>query len=263
MKKLLATLVTLVMIVSSLAVLTSCASDGNTPTIGENGNWFIGETDTGISATGPKGEKGDKGDKGPTGNAGAAGVNGANGANGAAPVFRWNEDVLEVSYNGGASWSAVPVVEDGASSGPMIDPGLLDDSADTYSYPMTQVVPVEGAIPKLSKNPEQLYTDDAGAMIAFINIEGTVFDEIVMTLGMVDGGWTAIWFLTEMPTKGEPVSYAGTQTDRRESSGAGRETSPISIPEDAKILAIYYSDPGYVYCPTAITFQKAAPEVIE
>lgn len=33
--------------------------DGQTPRIGENGNWWIGEQDTGIPATGPKGDKGD------------------------------------------------------------------------------------------------------------------------------------------------------------------------------------------------------------
>lgn len=62
--------------------------DGITPHIGLNGNWFIGETDTGMpsrgekgdtGATGPagaagaKGDKGDKGDSGETGPAGAAG----------------------------------------------------------------------------------------------------------------------------------------------------------------------------------------------
>ena len=41
--------------------------DGNTPFIGENGNWWIGGTDTGIKAAGEKGEKGDTGEKGETG----------------------------------------------------------------------------------------------------------------------------------------------------------------------------------------------------
>ena len=38
--------------------------DGITPTIGENGNWYLGDTDTGKPSrgeTGPKGEKGEKG----------------------------------------------------------------------------------------------------------------------------------------------------------------------------------------------------------
>ena len=37
---------------------------GDTPYIGDNGDWWIGNTDTGVSAAGEKGEKGDKGDTG-------------------------------------------------------------------------------------------------------------------------------------------------------------------------------------------------------
>lgn len=68
--------------------------DGITPTIGQNGNWYLGETDTGKPSrglqgiqgiqgetgakgdkgeTGAKGDKGDKGDKGETGNNGQDG----------------------------------------------------------------------------------------------------------------------------------------------------------------------------------------------
>ena len=49
---------------------------GITPTIGDNGNWYLGSTDTGKPSRGEKGEKGDTGD---TGAAGATGATGANG----------------------------------------------------------------------------------------------------------------------------------------------------------------------------------------
>ena len=32
------------------------------PSIGDNGNWYIGDIDTGVKARGPEGPKGDKGD---------------------------------------------------------------------------------------------------------------------------------------------------------------------------------------------------------
>ena len=52
----------------------SDGKDGNTPFIGENGNWWIGETDTGVKAAGTVGDKGDKGDKGDPGqNGGSSG----------------------------------------------------------------------------------------------------------------------------------------------------------------------------------------------
>ena len=60
--------------------------DGLTPFIGENGNWWIGETDTGIKAQGPKrgepGPKGDKGDKGDQGEPGLQGPAGQDGQDG-------------------------------------------------------------------------------------------------------------------------------------------------------------------------------------
>ena len=48
-------------------------ADGLTPTIGENGNWYLGNTDTGKPSRGEKGDKGDKGDTGETGATGAGG----------------------------------------------------------------------------------------------------------------------------------------------------------------------------------------------
>lgn len=47
------------------------------PSIGENGNWFIGETDTGVKAQGEKGETGSQGPKGDTGPAGMPGPAGS------------------------------------------------------------------------------------------------------------------------------------------------------------------------------------------
>ena len=45
--------------------------DGITPTIGENGNWYLGETDTGKPSRGEKGDPGEQGPQGPKGPAGA------------------------------------------------------------------------------------------------------------------------------------------------------------------------------------------------
>lgn len=61
---------------------------GETPYIGENGNWWIGDEDTGVQAQGPTGEtgpvgpEGPKGDKGDTGETGPAGPKGDTGEQG-------------------------------------------------------------------------------------------------------------------------------------------------------------------------------------
>lgn len=56
----------------SLFAISSCAKDGLTPYIGENGNWWIGDEDQGISAQGPKGDTGDLGEDGKNGNDGVS-----------------------------------------------------------------------------------------------------------------------------------------------------------------------------------------------
>lgn len=67
-------------------------TDGITPTIGDNGNWFLGATDTGkpsrgatgdTGPTGPQGIQGEQGPVGPQGPQGAAGPQGPAGKDGA------------------------------------------------------------------------------------------------------------------------------------------------------------------------------------
>ena len=54
-------------------------ADGITPTIGDNGNWYLGATDTGKPSRGEKGEKGETGARGEKGADGATGATGADG----------------------------------------------------------------------------------------------------------------------------------------------------------------------------------------
>ena len=57
-------------------------ADGKTPYIGENGNWWIGDTDTGVKAEGVDGEDGQDGAQGPQGEKGEQGEQGPQGEKG-------------------------------------------------------------------------------------------------------------------------------------------------------------------------------------
>ena len=63
-----------------LIVLTACTGIGtsdpqdNAPYIGENGNWWVGSEDLGVSAQGPQGEKGEPGSQGVPGATGEPGT---------------------------------------------------------------------------------------------------------------------------------------------------------------------------------------------
>ncbi len=69
-------------IIGVLLFTVGCGTDGQTPYIGENGNWWVGDTDLGVPATGPKGDQGEKGEKGEKGEAGTNGYSPYVGGNG-------------------------------------------------------------------------------------------------------------------------------------------------------------------------------------
>lgn len=68
--------------VAMMGFVGCTGEDGKTPFIGENGNWWIGSEDTGVSAQGAKGDQGEKGDKGSQGAKGDQGEKGDKGDQG-------------------------------------------------------------------------------------------------------------------------------------------------------------------------------------
>ena len=82
-KRILSVTLALLLFAAVLLTAVSCEAD-NTPTIGENGNWFIGGKDTGVPATGKNGKNGTDGKDGKDGLDGADGMDGINGTPGSA-----------------------------------------------------------------------------------------------------------------------------------------------------------------------------------
>lgn len=64
----------------SITFPVDCDGSDNKPYIGENGNWYVGDTDTGVQAQGPEGPAGPQGETGAQGPAGPQGVQGPPGA---------------------------------------------------------------------------------------------------------------------------------------------------------------------------------------
>ncbi|MDR1917771.1 MAG: hypothetical protein LBQ05_02170, partial [Christensenellaceae bacterium] len=77
--------------------------DGLTPYIGTNNNWWIGNTDTGVSAVGQTGATGAKGDKGDKGDAGSNGADGNDLVNVAIPSIAWVN--TNRTFNGKIVWA--------------------------------------------------------------------------------------------------------------------------------------------------------------
>lgn len=89
--------------------------DGLTPNIGYNGNWWIGNIDTGVPALPQNGVDGKDGEDGLPGK---DGVDGTNGKDGVTPLLQITDGYWEVSYDNGESWIAL-----GKAAGPKGETG--------------------------------------------------------------------------------------------------------------------------------------------
>ena len=105
--------------------------DGVTPTIGENGNWYLGETDTGKPSRGERGDPGQKGDPGEKGDPGQTG---------ATPDIQIGTvQTLEPGQQATASMTGTPenpVLNLGIPKGEKGDPGEDAESGESYTLPI-------------------------------------------------------------------------------------------------------------------------------
>jgi len=136
--------------------------DGNTPFIGENGNWWIGTTDTGVKAAGVDGEKGDKGDigekgdkgdKGDPGEKGDKGDKGDAGQDGSSPGWFYGVGVVQ-SVN--LQMESAPLY----FQGKMSSGGLVSCDGDTVrlSRGHHYQVSVNGAVYAMSNDDKGFYS---------------------------------------------------------------------------------------------------------
>ena len=112
--------------------------DGVTPHIGDNGNWYLGDEDTGVAAKGVKGDtgpqgpkggdgaKGDTGPQGPKGDDGAKGDTGPSGADGVTPHIGDNGNWYLGDEDTGVA--AKGAKGDTGAQGPKGDPGAKGDT---------------------------------------------------------------------------------------------------------------------------------------
>lgn len=184
-------------------------ADGVTPTIGENGDWYIGDTDTGKPS---RGEKGEKGEPGSDGAAGAPGVPGAAGQNGHSPVVTATKSgkTTTISVDG----TAIATVVDGADGAPGKDgsPGAKGDAGATG--PAGPVGPQGPQGPKGDPGAAGTPGKDGAGM----DITGATVGQIAKITAVDASGVPTAWSPADMPSGGSPdaVLYtAQTLTDEQ------------------------------------------------
>lgn len=140
--------------------------DGITPTIGENGNWYLGEADTGKPSRGeqgPKGERGPQGEQGPqggqgeTGEQGPPGQTGPTGPTGVTPNIQIGTvQTLEPGQQATASMTGTPenpLLNLGIPKGEKGDPGENAESGSSA----TPRQEMQNADTNVTLEPNKLY----------------------------------------------------------------------------------------------------------
>ncbi len=249
MKKIITAILLSAMLLSTLVCFSACDKSDDaalTPYIGENGNWWIGDSDTNIAATGPKGDKGEAG------------------TSYTAPMFRFNAAAgnYEISYDEGATWAAIENYNpngdqptDKPTDKPTNQPSGEPEEIKTYEYPLEDVIIEAGTI---AYGSDHVFKEYKTTKTAFISLENLDYDTVSFDIAddHVDP-WVCFAFLTEMPVcvgeleVGEKVSYAtGYSTFK-----FATYDCMVDIPADAEYLVFYYSSNDDVnYLPSKITF---------
>ncbi len=224
MKKILVLLLAIALISGSLLALASCnkGDDEETviPSVGENGNWWIGDTDTGIPSKGPQGDVGD---------VGAPGADGSNGTDAQPPKFRYNTETkkLEVSYDNGETWLFM----------------------GTYSYPIEDIVKLPGTI--ADKDNKNKKAD--GYYGALIDISKLDYSYVQLERNK-NGNELGYAFLKSELTLDATPTYA---TGYTHCVWDTSKKVTLEIPEDAKYLYVYHSSKGNIFTPDSVTFLEA------
>ena len=151
-------------------------TDGITPTIGANGNWFLGAADTGKpsrgakgdpgkdgadgapGSTGPQGPKGDKGDTGPQGEPGADGKDGTPGKDGT--------DGITPTIGANGNWFLGAADTGKPSRGEKGDPGKDGKDAEAleaFGGATSSAAGTSGLVPAPSSGAQNRYLKADGA----------------------------------------------------------------------------------------------------
>ena len=164
-------------------------TDGQTPHIGDNGNWWIGTTDTGVKAQGDTGADGQTPHIGSNGNwwigTTDTGVKaqGDKGADAIAPQIRINTDTneWEISTDNGTTWTSTGVKATGDKGDAMFEG--IDNNNPSYV-----VITLENGetiiLPKVITDKNSVYVATAGGLqqaVQDVGIDATTVAKLTIT----------------------------------------------------------------------------------
>lgn len=165
-------------------------ADGTSPHIGENGNWYIGKTDTGVKAQGQDGAQGPKGDTGAQGPQGERGLQGERGEKG----------------DQGIQGERGPQGETG-DTGPQ---GPKGDKGDPYTLTASDKAAIAQAAASLVDTPQ--ITQEAGQSESLVMSQKAVTDLVNNALGTDDSEYETVDSVDEMTDTSKQYVLSSTGT---------------------------------------------------
>ena len=149
-------------------------ADGVTPTIGENGNWYLGETDTGKPSRGEQGPKGNTGDQGPQGLPGPTGPGVPTGGTTGQVLSKNSDDDYDTIWKDVASGSANLIELVGTKEEPidiryLVEPGIYQIKGYVSYFPTGINVSTGSSVNEVVATSSAFDTS-YNPIMAFVNI---------------------------------------------------------------------------------------------
>jgi hypothetical protein len=231
-------------------------SDGITPHIGSNGNWFIGNTDTGKPSRGADGQPGQSGSPG------------SNGSDGVSATHSWNGTVLTITSASGTSSADL--------KGAKGDKGDKGDSikGDTGATGADGVSPTV-AVSKSGKVTTVSITDKNGTKTATINDgadgspgsagkDGTSVTVKSVSESAADGGSNVVTFSDgkTVTIKNGSKGSTGGKGDTGATGQRGTGLLPVTTAPSGYTTAVGGITPKYRMAISTIKTQSGVTEVL-
>ena len=233
--------------------------DGITPHIGENNHWYIGEEDTGVSATGPQGpegpvgpqgevgqqgeigpqgEQGPKGDKGDTGPQGLQGIQGEKGDTGPQGPKGDKGEPGKDGTNGKNGIS--PTVSTEQITGGNRVTFTYDDGSE---IPATESIDVMSGV---SGAPGKDGTNGTDGVSPYITIEHLVGSPAGTRVSIIDVNHSSADPLTFDVMNGRDGAGATYTFDNNTLSGDGSQNSPYGVNTDYIATQSWVDQQGFL-----------------
>lgn len=205
-------------------------ADGVTPHIGDNGNWYLGDEDTGVVAKGAKGDAGTQGPKGATGPVGPQGPAGAPGKEGTAGA-----DGITPHIGDNGNWY-IGTTDTGKPSRGATGANGSDGAQGEKGATGPAGIVISSTQPTGDTHPVWLDPNGDASTENPLNVTGATVGQIAVVAAVDDNG---------VPTAWEPADMASAGSETRDLSW--KHIRDVELTPDAIEVIVSTTDAGNTF----------------